>query len=287
MTNREIILKSVQFIEKNLKQEITVLDVAQEVCYSLYHFIRLFQSITGFSPKSYIQQRRLSEAVNDLIHSNKKIVDIAFEYQFGSHEAFTRAFRRQFNINPNEVRNGYPLTTFPLLYPLTEEFISRKEVVKNESPEIVELPEILLAGITVFVKDDGDGSMVTQSWGHFLNDYQQIKSRIMPERFYQVQYWSANRELGGLFFFIGVEVKGVENIPPQFVLKVIPRSRYLHFIHIGFSNKVGYTYKYIYNHYLPNTEYTLTQPFNFEFYGERYKGPYNEESESDIYIPVD
>jgi AraC family transcriptional regulator len=76
--------------------------VSREVCYSLYHFIRLFQSITGFSPKNYIQQRRLTEAVYELRDSDKKILDIAYDFQFGSHEAFTRAFRKQFHINPTE-----------------------------------------------------------------------------------------------------------------------------------------------------------------------------------------
>ncbi len=55
MTNKEVILKSTRFIESNLKNDINVFEVSREVCYSLYHFIRLFQSITGFSPKNYIQ----------------------------------------------------------------------------------------------------------------------------------------------------------------------------------------------------------------------------------------
>ena len=77
MTNKDVILKAVQFIEKNLKSEIDVFRVSNEVCYSLYHFMRLFQSITGYSPKNYIQQRRLTEAVYELRDSDKKIADIA------------------------------------------------------------------------------------------------------------------------------------------------------------------------------------------------------------------
>jgi AraC family transcriptional regulator len=85
MTNKEIILKSVQFIEANLKEEINVLDMANSVYYSLYHFIRLFQSVTGYSPKTYLQQRRLSEALKELKNtyplnkSGRKLKPFIFE----------------------------------------------------------------------------------------------------------------------------------------------------------------------------------------------------------------
>ena len=87
--NKDIILKSVQYIEENLKEEISVLDMANSVYYSLYHFIRLFQSVSGFSPKTYLQQRRLSEAIKELKNTDKKIIEIAYDYQFNSHVFYT------------------------------------------------------------------------------------------------------------------------------------------------------------------------------------------------------
>ena len=62
---------------------------------------------------------------------------------------------------------------------------------------------------------------------------------------------------------------------------------YIKFIHKGLSSKVGYTYQYIYTEWLPETDYKLSYLFNFEYYGEAHKGPFNEESETEIYIPVD
>ncbi len=287
MTNREVILKSINFIENNLRNEITVMDISKEVCYSLYHFIRLFQNVTGFSPKAYLQQRRLSEAANDLMKTNKKIIDIAFDYQFGSHESFTRAFRKHLKSKPIDIRNGNTLSAFPLLCPITEDFVNQADKTKNKEPEIIKLEEIKLIGISVFVKDNDKGIIITELWAKFLNQYNEIKNRIIPEKFYQVQFWSNNQELNGLFFFIGVEVDSCQYDSLSFVSKIIPKAKYLRFIHKGFSNKVGYTYKYIYNQFLPDTDYKLTLPYNFEYYGKRYKGPYNENSESEIYIPVE
>jgi len=287
MTNKEVIVKAIKFIEGNLKEEIDVFKVSREVCYSLYHFIRLFQSITGFSPKNYIQQRRLTEAVHELRNTDKKIVDIAYDFQFGSHESFTRAFRKQFNINPSEIRNGYSLTTMLLVNPITEDYLFQSDKVRNQLPELVELPEKILVGISFFINDNAKISSLSNEWNRFLNEAGTIKNKTVPKCYYQVQYWSDNQELGGLYFFTGTEVTRLTEVNPLFVIKIIPKGKYLRFIHKGFSNKVGYTYNYIYTQFLPETDYKLTKPLNFEYFGEMYKGACNDQSESEIYIPVE
>lgn len=287
MTNKEVILKSIQFIEANLKKDINVFEVSREVCYSLYHFIRLFQSITGYSPKNYIQQRRLSEAAIELRDTEKKVVDIAYDYQFGSPESFSRAFRNQFKINPTEVRKGFSLTTLPLMKAITSDYIYQSDKLRNEPPLLIECKERLLVGTSFFIDNEKEINDLSREWRLFLNEVHTIRNVIKPEKYYQVQYWSNNQDLNGMYFFIGVEISHLEDLNPLFVLKTIPAGRYLQFTHKGLANKVGYTYKYIYNQFLPNTDYRLNKPFNFEFYGEKCLGPYNENSESEIYIPVE
>jgi AraC family transcriptional regulator len=287
MTNKEVILKSVKFIEENLKAEIDVFKVSREVCYSLYHFIRLFQSITGFSPKNYIQQRRLTEAVHELRNTDKKIVDIAYDFQFGSHESFTRAFRKQFHVKPTEIRNGYSLTSLPLVNPITAEYVYQTDKIRCMPPELIEMPEKMMVGISFFISDDTEITDLSKEWMRFINEAHIIKNKVIPECYCQVQYWSENQEIGGMFFFTGVEVNQATDVNPLFVIKTIPKGKYLRFIHKGFANRVGYTYKYIYTQFLPDTDYKLTKPFNYEYYGEKCLGPYNEDSESEIFIPVE
>ena len=286
MTNREVILKSVRFIEENLKNDISIVDVSKEVCYSLFHFIRLFQSVTGFSPKSYIQQRRLSRIAMELKDTDKKITDLAYDYQFGSPESLTRAFRKQFKINPTELRKGYALTSLPLLGAITPESVYHSEKLRNQSPQLIEQNEKLLVGTSFFLPNNSKLDDLSREWGLFLSEVHTIKDIILPERYYQVQYWSDNSDVNGMYFFTGAEVSRLTDINPLFVVKTIPKGRYLRFIHKGLANKVGYTYKYIYNQFLPGTDYILNKPFNYEFYGEKCLGPYNEDSESEIFIPV-
>jgi AraC family transcriptional regulator len=287
MTNKEVILKSVGYIENNLKTELDVFKVSREVCYSLYHFIRLFQSITGYSPKNYIQQRRLTEAVHELRNTNKKIVDIAYEFQFGSHESFTRAFRKQFHKNPTEIRNGNSLTSLPLVNKITAEYIYQSDKVRTVPPELVQMPEKILVGISFFIDDNTEINDLSKEWSRFLNEAYTIPNKTHPECYYQVQYWSEHQEIGGMYFFTGTEVTRITDLNPLFVVKTLPGGRYLRFIHKGLANKVGYTYKYIYTKFLPDTDFKLSLPFNYEYYGEKCKGPYNEDSESEIFIPIE
>ena len=87
------------------------------------------------------------------------------------------------------------------------------------------------------IDQSGMAHLVISPEGKFLNEYKEIKNRVIPEKFYQVQFWSPNQELNGLFFFIGVEVSSSELDSPFYMSKTIPKATYLRFIHKGFSNK--------------------------------------------------
>jgi AraC family transcriptional regulator len=175
----------------------------------------------------------------------------------------------------------------PLVTPISADYIYQSDKVRCVPPQLVERSETILVGISFFISDDTKITDLSKEWARFTNEINTVKNKTAPERYYQVQYWSENQEIGGLFFFTGVEVSQATDINPLFVVKTIPKGKYLHFIHKGLSNNVSYTYKYIYTQFLPDTDYKLNKPFNFEFYGERYKGPCNEQSESDIFIPVE
>ena len=58
MTNKDVIIKSVKFIEKNLNNDIEVFQVAKEVCYSLYHFILLQGWLLEALPENRSQVRK-------------------------------------------------------------------------------------------------------------------------------------------------------------------------------------------------------------------------------------
>lgn len=92
------------YIEAHLKEKITLVRLARAARYSPWHAARIFKEITGKAPFEYIRLRRLSLAAEMLRNTDCKVVDVALEFEFDSHEGFTRAFAQQFGLPPIRFR---------------------------------------------------------------------------------------------------------------------------------------------------------------------------------------
>lgn len=104
MDYQEKIHTTMEYIEQNLKEELSLEELAEKTYLSKFHFHRVFHELTGETVMAYIRKRRLAEAAKELAESNVKIVEVALRYQFGSQEAFSRAFKKMFQISPGEFR---------------------------------------------------------------------------------------------------------------------------------------------------------------------------------------
>jgi AraC-like DNA-binding protein len=104
MTAPEPVLQALDYVEANLQTAIQVADIANAAGYSLYHFCRMFGKLTRHTPYDYLIRRRMTLATGEVILSERKLLDIALDYQFESHEGFTRAFTRMCAVTPAEAR---------------------------------------------------------------------------------------------------------------------------------------------------------------------------------------
>lgn len=100
--------KMQNYIETHLDEPITLHGLAEHTGYSPWHCARIFKELTGKTPFEYIRMYRLSKAALTLRDNDLKIVDVAMDFVFDSHEGFTRAFRRQFGISPKEYKKHTP-----------------------------------------------------------------------------------------------------------------------------------------------------------------------------------
>ena len=96
------------FMEAHLTEPVSLAALARAARYSPWHAARLFKEQTGRSPFEYLRQRRLSAAAGKLCNAPAKVVDVAFDFVFDSHEGFTRAFTRQFGLSPRQFRKARP-----------------------------------------------------------------------------------------------------------------------------------------------------------------------------------
>lgn len=97
-------IKAVQrmqdFIKNHITQEITLFILAQAAGYSPWHSARIFKELVGKTPFEYIRSLRLSRAAIKMRDEEVKIIDVAFDFVFDSHEGFTRAFSKEFGMSP-------------------------------------------------------------------------------------------------------------------------------------------------------------------------------------------
>lgn len=106
MEYNEIIQQSIDYIEDNLNEKISLEELARQTYISKYHFHRVFHELVGETVMDYVRKRRLTKAAQELVQSDEKIVDVALKYQFSSQEAFSRAFKRMFKVSPREFRKA-------------------------------------------------------------------------------------------------------------------------------------------------------------------------------------
>ena len=85
-------------------EEITLKRISDSLGYSEFYVSRRFKEISGMQFRVYLRYRRLAFALKDVRDTDKSLLDIALDYGFSSHEAFTRAFKEAYGITPSEYR---------------------------------------------------------------------------------------------------------------------------------------------------------------------------------------
>lgn len=96
------------YINEHISDPITLHMLASAAGYSPWHSCRIFKELTGKTPFSYIRELRLSRAAVKLRDDNVKIIDVALDFVFDSHEGFTRAFSKQFGMTPQYYCKHFP-----------------------------------------------------------------------------------------------------------------------------------------------------------------------------------
>src|SRR5207245_1438328 len=107
--------KALWYVESHFGQEIALDDVASVSGVSPYHLSRAFGTALGHSIMRYVRGRRLTEAARILAGGAPDILAVALDAGYGSHEAFTRAFRDQFGSTPEMIRARGHLNNLDLM----------------------------------------------------------------------------------------------------------------------------------------------------------------------------
>lgn len=100
----EAVQRMQDYMEEHLLVPITMKQLARAAGYSPWHAARIFREELGKSPFEYLRALRLSRAALKLRDEPVRVLDVALEFVFDSHEGFTRAFSRTFGVTPSRYK---------------------------------------------------------------------------------------------------------------------------------------------------------------------------------------
>lgn len=110
-------------------ETLTLEYLSSQLGYSKFHTTRKFKEILGLSFVDYLRSRTLAFALKEVRDSQKTLLDIAIAYGFSSHEAFTRAFKRMYELTPSAYRkNPQPVVLRTKINPFDRYFFGLGEI---------------------------------------------------------------------------------------------------------------------------------------------------------------
>lgn len=100
------LIDQIEFAVNNCESNSEIIDyVARKMGYSKSDIGTIFSYISDQSMISYIRNRKLTMAYNDLKSNRATIADIAFKYGYSDQAAFTKAFKNLFGTTPKKLTN--------------------------------------------------------------------------------------------------------------------------------------------------------------------------------------
>lgn len=265
--------KGIEYIEANLDDEIFLRDVAKQAGISQWHFQRIFKALTNETLKTYIRSRRLSIAFEKLLTTDKKIIDISIAAGFESQESFTRAFKKAFDMTPNEARKVGNKNLFLNKVQFDAEYLRHININLSLTPEIVTQERMQLVGVkTEFYSVDSEKNNMADKlpllWDEFVPRMEEIQHKVSGLAYGVIQQTKEKTDL--LEYYAAVEVSDINDLPEGMVSVEIPTSTYAKFTHKGNVASINNTVNYVYSSWLMQSDKRHTYGADLEIYGEEY-----------------
>jgi AraC family transcriptional regulator len=247
-------------VETHLRSPASLEEIADRSGVTPSHLTRAFASSTGYSLMRYARARRLSEAARILALGVPDILGLALDVGYGSHEAFTRAFREHFGVTPETVRDARSTANLVLMEPIKMDTPLSPALA---APVIEDRKPLLLAGLmkTFAMKDIAS---IPSLWQQF----DEIQSEI-PHAGREPRYFGASlsyTEEQGCQYIAAIEVDDFSSIPREAQTVTIPAARYAVFTQPGHITLMRPTIMSIWQDWLPNSGYQAAEAPLIEYY---------------------
>lgn len=270
--------KALWYIENNYREQVSLDVLAQVAGVSRFHLSRIFCYAIGQPISRYIRMRRLSTAAIALAAGEADILDLALSLGYGSHEAFSRAFKQHFCLTPEQIRaQGHTQNLN-----LTEAISMQNSAAKTlQPPRLETLPEITLVGSSRHYTFDKVGEIPNQ-WQSFAPMIHTVTNAAHTDT-YGVIYNNADDSFD---YLAAVELSTGAKPPADMVSLTLKPQAYLVFQHDDHVAALRDTCDAIWSDWLPASEHTAVAAPWFERYGASFQ-PHTGAGGLEVWIPVE
>ena len=286
MDTRKIIEASARYIDTHLKEPFSVETLSSQAGFSPYYYSRLFSLYMDMPEMEYVRRRRLAKGASEICEG-RRILDVAMDYGFESHNGFSKAFRKVYGFSPNEYRRRAiphrPITPNPLTgIPVEPSACPQVRIERREG--------FYVAGMVI--RTSAEVSSIAQQPAVWKNNW-------LAEQENRVYAMARPKEHGEYYIIFPVEkdiyslvtcvkIENPEKVDNGLYVDWVPQGLYGVFstppTERDFAQRIVETWRYIFEVWLPNSEYEIDSAgLDYEFYDERCHGaPYS----MDICIPL-
>ncbi|MHC1683953.1 MAG: helix-turn-helix domain-containing protein [Clostridiaceae bacterium] len=292
----------IEFIELNIKEEITLDDISNHVNLSKYHINRIFSAITHKKLMHYVKNRKLTQSIYDLLNTDLKIIDISFEYNYQYEQSYIRSFKKTFGISPEKFRKERPtlkITDKINLNYLTA--IGTNGIIID--PVILLKPKFSIVGVKhkLYLKDIDVTDITNENeidLSHEVvldfsyNQRLKIENSINPDELIILSSNLNECENKNYIYFTPSQlVPNNRKAPANMFYTKIPTQKYAVFKYIGLHPpectnfaKLKSIQMYIFSVWLKNSRYTLADDYHLQIMDTSICR--EDYSEVEFYIPI-
>jgi AraC family transcriptional regulator len=265
-------------IDRNLSRPLSLADIAAACGVSRHHLAHAFGEAVGMTVMDYVRARRLSDAVQALAAGARDILDVALASGYGSHEAFSRAFRTRFGVTPETVRRRGTTTGLDLLAPLE---LEEPTGARLAPPRFHNAESIRALGLRER-RSFGELRAIADQWRRFGPEIDAIRNKAHP---IPIGVLMQIDDEGAFDYACAVEVSDFSDAPRDLAQLRIPGQRYVIFHHAGHVSGLGAAYRAILDDWLPTAGLTLAEGPSLERHMPTFD-PRTGEGGVEIWLPL-
>lgn len=280
----EAIQRVLDYIESDVTQSHSPEELSKVAALSPFYFQRLFTRLVKRPVNEYVKMRRLARACETLGDKSKRILDIALDYGFNSHEHFTKTFKSAFGITPEEYRenpvylNQVMKPELLLNYTMVDEGVPliTDDIVIEITRKKLDVPETyigLSSKVSVEQASFGETTGISapgQIWDDFHKEKDSVSCLTSAGTELGASMMSEEND-GTFIYFAGASVYSKAPVPDGFTAWELPAGEYVvcqfeaeSFVELR-NSAIDKALKYLLETWLPGHQLQI-QPFSAEKY---------------------